>query len=87
VESRQNQRSLPSFRPGASFSSRAGGFCSKSHVAQTEIGVKPDTEMSLYVGAATAAIVSLLPYVNVFILPAYIIGALTAIWHAASIRG
>jgi ABC-type anion transport system duplicated permease subunit len=48
---------------------------------------KPDTETSLYIGAATTAIVCLLPYVNVFILPAYIIGALVAIWHAVSIRG
>jgi len=52
-----------------------------------ELWAKPDTETSLYIGAATTAIVCLLPSVNVFILPAYIIGALVAIWHAVSIRG
>ena len=52
-----------------------------------ELWAKPDTETSLYIGAATTAIVCLLPYVNVFILPAYIIGALVAVWHAVSPGG
>jgi hypothetical protein len=56
-------------------------------MAANEMVAKPDTETSLYIGAGTTAIVSLSPYVNVFILPAYIIGALVAIWHAVSLRG
>lgn len=56
-------------------------------MAANEMVAKPDTETSLYVGAATTAIVCLLPYVNVFILPAYIIGALVVVWHAVSVRG
>ncbi len=44
---------------------------------------KPDTEASLYAGAAAAAIVALLPYVNVFVFPAYVVGALVAVWHGS----
>ena len=34
-----------------------------------------ETEISLYTGALAAAVIGLLPYINVFILPAYVIGA------------
>ena len=50
-------------------------------------GSKPELEPAIYVGAATAAIVSLLPYVNVFLITAYVIGALVAVWFAIRKRG
>ena len=46
-----------------------------------------ETEMSLYTGAIAAAVIGLLPYVNVLILPAYVIGAGVAVWHASTRRG
>jgi hypothetical protein len=52
-----------------------------------ESGAKPETEASLYAGAIATGIIALLPYVNVFLLPAYVIGAAVAIWHASSVRG
>lgn len=48
---------------------------------------KPETETSLYTGAIVAAVIGLLPYVNVFILPGYVIGARVAVWHASTRRG
>lgn len=36
----------------------------------------------MFAGAIAAAIVSLLPYVNVFLITAYVIGALVAVWFA-----
>jgi hypothetical protein len=45
-----------------------------------------DTETSLYVGALATAVVALLPYLNVFILPAYVVGAGVAVWHATRRR-
>ena len=47
-----------------------------------EIAPRSKTESSLYAGAIASAVVGLLPYLNVFILPAYIVGALVAVWHA-----
>ncbi|MDQ3198531.1 MAG: hypothetical protein M3Q46_04970 [Verrucomicrobiota bacterium] len=49
--------------------------------------VKPETEASLYVGAIATGLVGLLPYVNVFIFPAYVVGAMVAVWHAVTRRG
>ncbi|HEY1583875.1 MAG TPA: hypothetical protein VGF73_12330 [Chthoniobacterales bacterium] len=43
---------------------------------------KAEMEGSLYAGAIATGIVSLLPYVNVFIFPAYVLGALVAVWFA-----
>jgi hypothetical protein len=51
------------------------------------IAPKPETENSLYLGAIATAVVALLPYINVFLLPAYVIGAMVAVWHAATRRG
>jgi len=45
-----------------------------------------ETEISLYTGALAAAVIGLLPYINVFILPAYVIGAGVAVWHASTRR-
>lgn len=56
-------------------------------MAANEITAKPETESSLYAGAIATAVIGLLPYVNVFILPAYVVGALVAVWHAAARRG
>ncbi|MDQ6809469.1 MAG: hypothetical protein M3Z64_08630 [Verrucomicrobiota bacterium] len=47
---------------------------------------KPDTETALYVGAAATFVVALLPYVNVLLLPSYVVGALVAVWFAMSVR-
>ncbi len=52
-------------------------------MSSPELRLKPDTEGSLYAGAIATGLVSLLPYINVFILPAYVLGAAVAIWHAA----
>ncbi len=48
---------------------------------------QPDTETALYVGAAGAAVVGLLPYVNVFIIPSYTFGAILAVWFAVARSG
>jgi hypothetical protein len=47
-----------------------------------EIAPRSKTESSLYAGAIAGAVVGLLPYLNVLILPAYIVGALVAVWDA-----
>ena len=47
---------------------------------------KPDTETALYVGAAVTCGIALLPYINVLILPGYVLGALVAVWFAMSQR-
>jgi hypothetical protein len=48
---------------------------------------KPQIESSIYIGAIATAVVALLPYLNVFIVLAYIAGALVAVWHASSRSG
>jgi hypothetical protein len=48
---------------------------------------KPDTEGSIYVGAIATAAIALLPYVNILVLPAYVVGATVAVWHAVSRHG
>lgn len=52
---------------------------------ETEI-TKPELESSLYVGAIATALVYLLPYVNDFLITAYVVGALVAVWHAVRKR-
>jgi hypothetical protein len=56
-------------------------------MSSTEAYLKPETEASLYAGAIATGVIGLFPYVNVFILPAYVIGAAVAVWDAASRRG
>ena len=56
-------------------------------MSSTEVYVRPETEASLYAGALATGVIGLLPYVNVFVLPAYVVGAAVAVWHAASRRG
>ena len=46
-----------------------------------------DSDNALYAGAIATAAIALLPYVNVFILPAYVIGAFVAVWCATQARG
>jgi len=46
-----------------------------------------ESDNALYVGAIATAVVALLPYVNVFILPAYVVGAFVAVRHATQARG
>jgi len=46
-----------------------------------------DSDNALYLGAVATAVVALLPYVNVFILPAYVVGAFVAVRHATQARG
>jgi hypothetical protein len=41
-----------------------------------------DSDNALYAGAIATAAIALLPYVNVFILPAYVLGAFVAVWCA-----
>lgn len=43
---------------------------------------KPDLEGAIFAGAIAAAVVSLLPYVNIFLITAYVVGALVAVWFA-----
>lgn len=43
---------------------------------------KPDLEKAMFAGAFAAGIVSLLPYVNIFLVTAYVTGALVAVWYA-----
>lgn len=47
---------------------------------------KPELEPAIYAGAIAAAVVSLLPYINVFLITAYVIGALVAVWFAVRKR-
>jgi hypothetical protein len=47
---------------------------------------KPELESAIYAGAIAAGIVTLLPYVNVFIITAYVVGALVAVWFATKKR-
>ncbi len=48
---------------------------------------KPQLESSIYVGAIATALVYLTPYVNDFLITAYLVGALVAVWHATRQRG
>jgi hypothetical protein len=50
-------------------------------------GATSDADNALYVGAVAAAVVALFPYVNVFIIPAYVVGALVAVRYATRARG
>ncbi len=52
----------------------------------SELRPKPDTEASVYAGAIATGLVGLLPYVNIFVLPAYVVGAMVAVWHAVRHR-
>ncbi|HET7512095.1 MAG TPA: hypothetical protein VFJ88_04970 [Chthoniobacterales bacterium] len=65
---------------------RMGGLWSNEGVTTDSGLTKPETENSLYLGAIATAVVGLLPYINVFLLPAYVIGAMVAVWHAATRR-
>ncbi len=56
-------------------------------MSEPQITAKAETETSLYAGAIATFVIALLPYVNVFILPAYVVGAVVAVWHAAAVRG
>lgn len=47
---------------------------------------KPDLEGAIYAGAIATAVVTLLPWVNVLIIPAYLVGALVAVWFATKKR-
>ncbi len=49
---------------------------------EPEVVGKPELEPSIYAGAIATFVVSLLPYINDFILPAYIAGGFVATWHA-----
>ena len=53
-------------------------------MSSERMGAKPDTESSLYAGAIATGLIGLLPYVNVFVLPVYVI---IAVWHATARRG
>lgn len=48
---------------------------------------KPEIESSIYVGAIATALVYLMPYVNDFLITAYVVGAFVAVWHAIRKRG
>ncbi|MFL6583173.1 MAG: hypothetical protein ACJ8KU_01490 [Chthoniobacterales bacterium] len=48
---------------------------------------KTPLEPAIYAGAVAAGIVTLLPYVNDFIITAYVVGALFAVWFAVRKRG
>lgn len=56
-------------------------------MASIEVVPKPETESSLYAGAIATGVIALLPYVNVFLFPAYVIGALVAVWYATKRGG
>lgn len=51
------------------------------------LAAKPDIEPSIYAGAIATVAIALLPYVNIFVLPAYVVGATVAVWHAVFRRG
>lgn len=46
---------------------------------------KPDYESAIYFGAAATAVIALLPYINLFGLPALIVGAAVAVIKAVGI--
>jgi len=46
-----------------------------------------DTESALYAGAIATAVIALLPYINDFVVPCYVIGAAVAVWFAISKQG
>lgn len=48
---------------------------------------KPDLERAIFAGAIAAAVISLLPYVNIILITAYVIGALVAVWFAVKKQG
>lgn len=52
-----------------------------------EARTQPELEPSIYVGAIATAIVYLLPYVNDFLITAYLVGGLVAVWFAIKKRG
>jgi hypothetical protein len=56
-------------------------------MSNDQSAVPSQMENPLYVGAIATAVVGLLPYVNVFILPPYLIGAFAAVWYAVRERG
>lgn len=56
-------------------------------MSSTKTDARRETEGSLYAGALATGVIGLLPYVNVFVLPAYLVGAAVAVWHAVSRRG
>jgi hypothetical protein len=66
---------------------RASFWSNGAAMSSTEAYVRPETEASLYAGAIATGVIGLFPYVNVFVLPAYVIGAAVAVWHAAVRRG
>ena len=43
-----------------------------------------NAEGALYAGAITTGVIALLPYINVFLFPAYAIGAVVGVWFAVS---
>src|SRR5262249_5294252 len=51
------------------------------------VSTKSEFDNSLYAGAIATAVVGLLPYVNVFIFPAYVVGAFVAVRYATQGRG
>ncbi len=66
---------------------RGPTFGLRTRMSEPQITAKVETETSLYTGAIATLVIGLLPYVNVFILPAYVVGALVAVWHATAVRG
>ena len=63
------------------------GFWSKQPMPEALAPVSPEPDNALYAGALATAVVGLLPYVNVFIVPAYVVGALVAVRYATMARG
>ena len=45
---------------------------------------KPDFESAIYTGAIVTAVVAMLPYVNVFIIPAFVIGGIVTVRKAVA---
>lgn len=56
-------------------------------MSEATLPTKSEADNSLYAGAIATAVVGLLPYVNVFILPAYVVGAFVAVRYATQARG
>jgi len=54
---------------------------------EATVSTKSESDNSLYAGAIATAVVGVLPYVNVFILPAYVIGGFVAVRYATQARG
>lgn len=50
-------------------------------------GDKPNLEPGIYAAAVAAFCVTLLPYANVFIITAYVTGALVGVWYLTRKRG